>query len=64
MVADAQPIEVVLPKFLEFCKDAPLVGHNIILFDYRMLKAKAVALGFEFDRLGVDTLIISRAMLK
>lgn len=63
MVADAPSIEEVMPKFIDFCGDAPLVGHNIILFDYRMLKAKAVALGFEFEKQGVDTLIISRKML-
>lgn len=64
MVADAPSIEEIMPKFIEFCGDAPLIGHNIILFDYRMLKAKAVALGFEFERQGVDTLIISRKMLQ
>lgn len=64
MVADAPSIEEVMPKFIEFCGDAPLIGHNIILFDYRMLKAKAVALGFEFEKKGVDTLVISRKMLQ
>lgn len=64
MVKDAPPIEEVMPQFVEFCKDAPLIGHNIILFDYRMLKANAVKLGYEFERLGLDTLVISRKMLQ
>ncbi len=64
MVKDAPPIEEVMPKFIEFCGDAPLIGHNIILFDYRMLKAKAVKLGYDFERKGLDTLVISRKMLQ
>ncbi len=63
MVADAPPIEEVMPRFIDFCEDVPLIGHNIILFDYRMLKAKATALGFTFEKMGVDTLVISRKML-
>lgn len=64
MVKDALPIEDVMPRFLEFCEDAPLIGHNINLFDYRMLKAKAVNLGYTFEKDGVDTLIIARKMLQ
>lgn len=64
MVADAPPIEEVMPQFIEFCGDVPLIGHNIILFDYRMLKAKAVTLGFKFEKQGLDTLVISRKMLE
>lgn len=64
MVKDAPSIEEVMPKFIEFCGDAPLIGHNIILFDYRMLKAKAVKLGYDFERKGLDTLVISRKMLQ
>lgn len=63
MVADAPPIEEVMPRFIDFCEDVPLIGHNIILFDYRMLKAKAVSLGFEFEKKGLDTLNISRKVL-
>lgn len=63
MVVDKPTIEEIMPRFLEFCKDVPLVGHNIILFDYRMLKAKATGLGYKFDKLGVDTLVIARKML-
>ena len=63
MVADAPTIEEVMPKFIEFCKDAPLIGHNIILFDYRMLKVQAMKLGYSFEKTGVDTLVIARKML-
>ncbi len=64
MVADAPPIEIVMPQFINFCKDVPLIGHNINLFDYRMLKAKATLLNLPFNKKCVDTLIISRKMLQ
>lgn len=63
LVKDAPPIEEVMPQFIEFCEDVPLIGHNIILFDYRMLKAQAVKLGYTFEKQGLDTLMISRKML-
>lgn len=64
MVQYEPPIETVMPQFLEFCKEAPLIGHNIILFDYRMLKVKAVSLGLDFNKTGADTLVIARKMLQ
>lgn len=64
MVAEAPPIEVVMPQFIAFCKDVPLIGHNINLFDYRMLKAKATLLNLSFNKKCVDTLVISRKMLQ
>lgn len=63
MVAQAPPIEEVMPEFARFCRDVPLIGHNIILFDYRMLKAKASLLDIPFEKNGIDTLVISRKML-
>lgn len=63
MVKDKRKIDQVLPEFIEFCEDVPLVGHNIILFDYRMLKAKAQRLQLTFERVVLDTLVISRKML-
>ncbi len=63
MVKDAPPIEEVLPRFITFCKEAFLIGHNLILFDYRMLKTKATLLGLPFEKEGLDTLVISRKML-
>ena len=37
MVADAPTFESVLPQFLEFVGDLPLVGHNIHSFDLRFI---------------------------
>lgn len=58
----AQGIEVVLPKFLEFAEDLPLLGHRIS-FDYQFLKQAAVNLGLSFERDGIDTLKISRQLM-
>lgn len=63
MVSNERPIEEVLPEFLEFCGDVPLVGHNLIIFDYRMLKVKATRLGYEFNKEAVDTLVVARQLL-
>ena len=63
MVADAPPIEKVLPEFIKFCADHVIVGHNVILFDYRMLKAKANRQGYTFEKSALDTLIIARKCL-
>lgn len=63
MVASEPPIEEVMPEFIDFCKNATLIGHNLIVFDYRMLKVKATRLGFEFNQTALDTLVIARKML-
>lgn len=53
-------IEEVIPKYLEFARDYPLVGHSII-FDFSFLKRAAVNCGFSYETGGVDTLAIARA---
>ncbi len=55
MLDDQPTIDVVLPKFLEFNEDLPLLGQNI-LFDFSFLKMNANRLGYEFERGGMDTL--------
>lgn len=52
----------ILPAFLEFAGDLPLVGHRI-LFDYGFLKRAAVNMRLDFERSGVDTLKLSRQFL-
>lgn len=65
-VADAEPIEVVLPEFFDWCGDLPFLGHNID-FDYRFLCVKGKPLGLDFTlkraRQGVDTLSLARKNL-
>ena len=53
-VDEAETMESILPAFLEFAGDLPLVGHRI-LFDYGFLKRAAVNMRLDFERSGVDT---------
>lgn len=62
MAEQGETIEEILPGFLEFCSDLPLLGHNI-LFDYSFIKHKAVNQGLEFEKQAVDTLKIARKVL-
>ena len=62
MVEKAEPISVVLQKFIEFCKGSVLVAHNAN-FDVGFLKKKAEVLGLDFDFCYVDTLALSRKLL-
>lgn len=49
-------------NLLEFCRDLPILGHNI-LFDYSFVKRQAVNQGTTFDNYGIDTLKIARKFL-
>jgi len=62
MVADAPYIEDIVTEIFEFIGDLPLLGHKIS-FDYSFLKVLAVNNGFEFEKMGIDTLCIARALL-
>ena len=60
---DCEPIESVLPEFIDFCSDFPIYGYNLD-FDYRFLCFKSRMLGFDFTlggkREGVDVLKVVR----
>ena len=62
MVRDANPIDVELPRFLEFCGNRPLVAHNAP-FDMSFMKAAAGRCGVEFPYASIDTVPLSRALL-
>lgn len=59
MVKDAETIEHVFPKMLEFIKDSVLVAHNAA-FDVGFLKHNAKALGYDFNFTYVDTLSLAQ----
>lgn len=59
MVKDAETIDKVFPKMLEFIKGSVLVAHNAA-FDINFLKHNAKVLGFEFDFTYVDTLSLAQ----
>ncbi|MBQ7882651.1 MAG: PolC-type DNA polymerase III [Treponema sp.] len=59
MVKDAEKIEQVFPKMLEFIKGSVLVAHNA-KFDIGFLKHVAKELGYEFDFTYIDTLSLAK----
>ncbi len=62
MIAGQDIINNVIPSFVEFCKDFPIMGHNLP-FDYSFLKINAYRLGYEYEKDGIDTLRIARIFL-
>lgn len=63
MVSDKPGIDQVMPRFIEFVGDNIIMGHNL-MFDFSFLKQNAENLGMSFEKEGIDTLKISRAVLK
>ena len=59
MVKDAETIDKVFPKILDFIKDSVLVAHNAS-FDVGFLKQNAKVLGYEFDYTYLDTLSLAK----
>ena len=59
---NAPSIREVLPAFLEFVGELPLLGHSV-LFDFSFIKKAAVNEKLTFEREGIDTLKIARKFL-
>ncbi len=59
MVADADPIEKVLPEFMEFIGKLPLIAHNAS-FDAGFVRVAASRLGIPFENPYLDTVALSR----
>ena len=63
MVADADTIDVVLPKFIDFLGDCPVVAHNAG-FDTGFITTKAMdVMNYKTEYTIVDTLSMARLML-
>ena len=62
MVEGADPIEKVLPAFLDFCGDSVIVAHNAS-FDTGFIRKNAERLGLPYDPTIVDTVGLSRLLL-
>ena len=62
MVMHAPTVDVILPKFLEFCGDDIVVAHNAA-FDTGFIKKNAKDLGMEFDNTIMDTMTLSHVLL-
>lgn len=52
----------ILPRFLDFSGELPLLGHNL-MFDFSFLKQAMVNAGLPFERTGIDTLGLARTFL-
>lgn len=64
MLEDADPIETVLPKFIDFIGNSKLVGHNIKGFDIHFLNQACQNSGLpEIKNRVVDTLPLSKKAL-
>ena len=59
MVADAETIDAVLPKFFEFIGDRLLIAHNAD-FDTGFIREAATLLGLPFENAYLDTVALSR----
>ena len=59
MVKDAETIDKVFPKVLEFLGDSVIVAHNAG-FDVGFLKYNAKVLGYDFDYTYIDTLSLAK----
>ena len=62
MVMHAPTVDVILPKFLEFCGDDIVVAHNAA-FDTGFIKKNARDLGMKFDNTIMDTMTLSHMLL-
>lgn len=63
MLKDAETIDIVLPRFLEFCEGSALVAHNAD-FDTNFIRIKAEELGIDKSFTICDTLALSRLFLQ
>ena len=59
IVKDAETIDKVFPKILEFVGDSIIVAHNAS-FDVGFLKHNAKLLGYEFNNTYIDTLPLAK----
>lgn len=62
MVEDADVIEDILPKFMEFCQDCIMVAHNAE-FDMSFIRENCRRQGIERKFTVVDTLAMARSLL-
>ncbi|MBO5153597.1 MAG: 3'-5' exonuclease [Eubacterium sp.] len=62
MADSGEELSDVLPRFLDFAGDLPLLGHNLS-FDYSFLKQAFVNARLPFERTGIDTLKLARRFL-
>ncbi len=62
MVMEADTVDAVLPRFLEFCEGAVMVAHNAD-FDMSFIFKNASDLGIDFKCTIVDTVSLARVLI-
>lgn len=62
MVLDAEPIEEVLPRFLDWCGDGVIVAHNAG-FDTSFIRHNAKQLKLPYEPTIIDTVALARLLL-
>ncbi len=62
MVSGAPTVDEILPRFMDFIGDVPVVAHNAT-FDCSFIRYNCEKLGLPFNNLIVDTLALSRLLL-
>ena len=62
MVMNSETIDVILPQFLEFSRDAIMVAHNAE-FDMSFIMQNAKNLGIEYEATYVDTVALARVLI-
>ena len=62
MVITSPTVDVILPLFMEFCKDCIMVAHNAD-FDMSFIKRNCALLGMECNPTIVDTVALARVLL-
>lgn len=61
---EGKTLQEVMPKFVEFCQGATLVGHNVIKFDMEFINNHLRQLGLQpMDNEVIDTLHLARRTL-
>lgn len=67
MLEDACEIEDIMPSFIKFCGDLPLLGYGL-KFDYDFICTKAKPMGYDFTlnnlRTGIDVLQLCKTYYK
>lgn len=67
MLEDACTLDEILPSFIEFCVDLPLLGYNLG-FDYDFVCEKSKQMGYDFtlnnQRSGIDVLALCRRYVR
>lgn len=62
-LSQAETIKDVLPKFVDFCGDSFLIGHNI-KFELAFLRENMRRMGLTYDWTALDTRVLSHILIK